>query len=240
MASFFYIIPIFVVFTLWLSFLSFMAPTISGPEEIALRFPTSFDDLFSLSKLFKAYLESNRTYMFCLFISAYLYKQAFCIPGSALLNILGGAIFGLWTALPLCCFLTGLGATLSYLLSKSFAEDLVLHFWSKEVDRIRTKIASHNDELLFFLLSLRLMPLTPNWLLNLISPIVGVPLPLFFITVFLGLIPYNYICIQAGAMLGSISSFDDVLTSKTMLQLSGLAFVVIIPGIVKRYVKLEK
>lgn len=235
MANFFYIIPIFISSTLWLSFLSYMAPTVAGSKETTLTFPTSIQDLFKLSLLFKIYLENNKTYMFILFISAYLYKQAFCIPGSALLNVLGGAIFGLWVALPLCCLLTGVGATLSYLISRTFAEHLVMHFWSREVELLRTKISMHSDKLLFYLLSIRLMPLTPNWLLNLMSPIVGVPLPLFYITVFLGLIPYNYICIQAGAMLVDISSFDDVFTWKIILQLSVLALVVFtIPRLIGR------
>lgn len=225
MANFLFGIPIFVVATLWLSFLTYLAPSVPESEENPLKFPTSFDDVFKLSKLFKSYHETNRIYMLGLFISAYLYKQAFSIPGSALLNILGGNIFGFWTSLPLCCILTGIGATLSYTMSKVFAADLVTRIWPNEVDKIRTKIINR-DNMFYYWLSLRLMPFTPNWLLNLISPIVGVPLHLFFITVFIGLIPYNYVCVQAGAMISNISSLNDVFTWTVFLQLGVMAIAV--------------
>lgn len=49
-----------------------------------------------------------------------------------------------------------------------------------------TQLRSDEGSLLFLLISLRLFPMTPNWLLNMASPLVGVPLPLFFLSVLIG------------------------------------------------------
>lgn len=230
------LLVIFGCSTAWLITLSKMAPSLVDFKEESIRFPTSFSDLTRLSALFQAYNKNNRLYMIILFTSAYLYKQTFCIPGSALLNVLGGAIFGLWTALPLCCVLTGAGATLSYLLSKQFAEHIVVRYWPEEIRNLKERIEFNKDRLIPYLLSLRLLPFTPNWLLNLISPVVGVPLHYFFVTAFLGLIPYNYICVQSGAMLSSFSSLNDILTWATFLKLTFLSFMALmVPKIIKKF-----
>ncbi|CAI8036392.1 Transmembrane protein 41A, partial [Geodia barretti] len=64
--------------------------------------------------------------------------------------------------------------------------------------------SSKGTELLLVLLSLRLFPMSPNWLLNLSSPLLGVPLHLFFISVLFGLLPYNFLCVQSGLMLAEL------------------------------------
>ncbi|CAH1392559.1 unnamed protein product [Nezara viridula] len=237
MSSLINLLVIFGCSTAWLITLSKMAPSLVDFKEESMRFPTSFNDLTRLSALFQAYNKNNRLYMIILFTSAYLYKQTFCIPGSVLLNVLAGAIFGLWTALPLCCVLTGLGATLSYLLSKQFAEQIVVHYWPEEVRNLKERVDFNKHRLIPYLLSLRLLPFTPNWLLNLISPVVGIPLHYFFVTAFLGLIPYNYICVQSGAMLSSFSSLNDILSWETFIKLTFLSIMVLItPKIIKTFI----
>ncbi|KAL1110466.1 hypothetical protein AAG570_007994 [Ranatra chinensis] len=177
----------------------------------------------------KIYYDQNWIYVVTLFCSAYLFKQAFVIPGSALLNILGGALFGITVALPLCCFLTCVGATCSYLISKFFCKELIKRKWPGNVNYLQIKVNENKNRLLYFLLFLRLFPMTPNWLINLVSPIVGIPLHLFTISVFIGLIPYNFLCVQAGSMLSSFSSLDDIFTYKTFMQLFIMALVALGP-----------
>lgn len=91
------------------------------------------------------------------------------------------------------------------------------------------QINENRQNLFWFLLFVRIVPFTPNWFLNIASPIVGIS-PLYFISsVFLGLMPYNFICVQAGQILDSISSLDDVFSKKVFAQMFGLALVMLIP-----------
>ncbi|KAF9964009.1 Transmembrane protein 41A [Modicella reniformis] len=60
------------------------------------------------------------------------------------------------------------------------------------------------------LLLIRLFPLTPYWFINLASPLVGVPVVPFMTSMFLGCMPYNYICAQAGAILSEIHELRDI------------------------------
>ncbi|KAM9128084.1 transmembrane protein 41A isoform 2-T2 [Pangshura tecta] len=84
--------------------------------------------------------------------------------------------------------------------------------------------------LFFFLLFLRLFPMTPNWFLNLASPILNIPVSQFFFSVLIGLIPYNFICVQTGAILSQITSLDAIFSWGTLLKLLAIAMVALIPG----------
>ncbi|CAI8041587.1 Transmembrane protein 41A, partial [Geodia barretti] len=86
----------------------------NGPS---LSFPSDMDQLRSLVSQLERLREEHYGRVLCVFCAAYLYKQTFAIPGSVFLNILGGAVFGVWVALPLVCLLSACGASLCYLLS---------------------------------------------------------------------------------------------------------------------------
>ena len=66
------------------------------------------------------------------------------------------------------------------------------------------------------------------------SGVLGVPIHLFFLTVLVGLGPYNYICVQTGDILTSIATLSDIFTLGTMLQLTGVALVALAPTIFVR------
>jgi uncharacterized membrane protein YdjX (TVP38/TMEM64 family) len=73
--------------------------------------------------------------------------------------------------------------------------------------------------LLVVLTGLRLLPLCPQWLVNLASPIIGVPLRVFFASALLGLLPYNFICVQTGSVLRELRSLDSLFRPTTLVQL---------------------
>eukprot|EP00794_Sanderia_malayensis_P017542 gene17542-19292_t len=175
-------------------------------SESRLKFPSSLDDLKDVTELIKYHKDENLGHAVLLFCSAYLYKQTFAIPGSVFMNILGGAIFGMWYGFPLVCLLTATGATFCYLLSKHFGKSIFMHLFPKQLAALQKKVDENNDGLMFFLLCLRLFPMSPNWFLNMASPILNVPIHYFFPSVFLGLMPYNFICCQAGCILSEITS----------------------------------
>jgi hypothetical protein len=95
-----------------------------------------------------------------------------------------------------------------------------------------------------YLISLRIFPFTPNFLLNLVSPIIGIPFFHFLLSVlfgnsdviiacllltFVGLLPYNLITTKAGGLLGSLSSLHAVFDKTNIAQLAMLALVAAIP-----------
>ncbi|RLN56210.1 hypothetical protein BBJ29_005014 [Phytophthora kernoviae] len=178
------------------------------------------------------------------FACIYVLKQTFAIPGSALLNVFAGAVLPLSLAFPLVCILTACGASCCFLLSKSLAsEDIVFSLSERllpgKLHALRQKVedARERGQLPFLLLFLRVFPFTPNWFLNMASPWLQVPLKLFAPSVAVGLLPYNFVTVHAGAMLSSLRSTSDLLDPRTMVVLVLLAIGMLIPALLKKKAK---
>ncbi|KAG7227487.1 hypothetical protein INR49_005301 [Caranx melampygus] len=254
------LVAVVVVATLYLYSLSLYLPagprrrpraaTEGGPEEPAeserqqdsaeetsrLKFPSDLEELRELAELLQFYKTEHTAYVLLLFCSAYLYKQSFAIPGSSFLNILAGAIFGPYEGLLLACVLTTVGSTMCYLLSQVFGKHYIVNLFPDKVSMLQKKVEENQDCLFFFLLFLRFFPMTPNWFLNMSAPIVNIPITFFFCSVFIGLLPYNFICVQTGVMLSEVSSLDDLFSWERLLQLLAIACVALLPSaLIRRY-----
>ncbi|CDQ92555.1 transmembrane protein 41A-A [Oncorhynchus mykiss] len=204
-------------------------------KEHRLKFPSDLVELRELAELLQFYKTEHTGYVLLLFCSAYLYKQSFAIPGSSFLNILAGALFGPWQGLVLACVLTTVGSTMCYLLSQAFGKRYITNLFPGQVSMLQRKVEENQSCLFFFLLFLRFFPMTPNWFLNMSAPIVNIPVTFFFFSVFIGLIPYNFICVQTGSMLSEVSSLDDLFSWGKVLQLLGIACVALLPGTLIRH-----
>ncbi|KAM6916359.1 transmembrane protein 41A-B [Xenentodon cancila] len=150
--------------------------------------------------------------------------------------MLAGAIFGPWEGLALACLLTTSGSTFCFLLSSVFGKQYVVHFFPDRVALLQRKVEDNRSSLFFFLLFLRFFPMTPNWFLNITCPVLNIPISIFFFSVLIGLIPYNFICVRTGSILSQISSLDDIFSWGTLAQLLAIAVMALVPGaLIKRY-----
>lgn len=196
-----------------------------------LRFPYSLDELRDLSSLLQLYQTEYWHYTLLLFSSAYLFKQTFSIPGSVFLNMLSGALYGAVEGGLLCCLLSAIGASFCHQLSDCCCRHLLAQLFPARIQLLTSKVHRNRHQMLSFLLFIRLFPVTPNWFVNVASPIVGVPLNLFAISVFIGLLPYNFICSHAGSLLSQLSSIDDLFSRSTLFLLVAMALVALLPTI---------
>ncbi|KAM9347645.1 transmembrane protein 41A-A [Symphorus nematophorus] len=211
-------------------------PADSSEDTRRLKFPSDLEELRELAELLQFYKTEHTGYVLLLFCSAYLYKQSFAIPGSSFLNILAGAIFGPYEGLLLACVLTTVGSTMCYLLSQAFGKRYIVNLFPDKVSMLQRKVEENQDCLFFFLLFLRFFPMTPNWFLNMSAPIVNIPITFFFCSVFIGLLPYNFICVQTGVMLSEVSSLDDLFSWERLLQLLAIACMALLPGaLIRRF-----
>ncbi|XP_029980325.1 transmembrane protein 41A-A [Sphaeramia orbicularis] len=203
----------------------------TADEPSRLTFPSDLEELRELAELLQFYKTEHTGYVLLLFCSAYLYKQSFAIPGSSVLNILAGAIFGPYQGLLLACVLTTVGSTLCYALSQAFGKQYIMNLFPDKVSMLQRKVEDNKDCLFFFLLFLRFFPMSPNWFLNMSAPIVNIPITFFFGSVFIGLLPYNFICVQTGVVLSEVSSLDDLFSWERLFQLMAIACMALLPGI---------
>ncbi len=165
--------------------------------------------------------------------------QTFAIPGPLILSIISGALFGKVKGFILVCVVSTLGASGCYLLSSSFARYFVFKFFSKRILQFKHSIEQNKDNLFFYMLFLRITPLLPNWLLNLSSPVVGVPYFYFISATFFGLMPANIMHVSMGSEIATMKQIGFDL--RIILFLLLLGFFALIPvGIKKLFSKYFK
>jgi len=216
-----------------LSFLYLIVRNAPG-EAGLLYFPSSLEDIRSLAGVLGVYRQLHPQYVLLLFSSAYLFKQTFAVPGSVFLNVLAGAIFGSYSGFILCCLLTACGASLCFFLARLVGEKAVASWFPQKLESFKLKLEENKAELPFFLLFLRLFPMSPNWALNMASGVLGVPIHLFFLSVLIGLMPYNYLCVTSGAILSEINDLADIVSWSNMARCATAALAALLPTLLLR------
>lgn len=228
---------IFSTATFYLYFLVTNLPDDHNQTNQKINFPKSFKQLHTLAEILQTYKNNHYYLVLLLFTSAYLYKQAFAIPGSVFLNILSGALYGPILGTFITSIFSAIGASCCYLFSKHIFGIIIAHYFNDKVTKIRQTInkQKQNGSLFNVLISLRFFPMSPNWLMNMSAPLCGVPLNIFSLSVFIGLIPYNYICAQAGSVVTSIEKVEDLMSFNVILTFIFMAFMAIVPVLFKNY-----
>ncbi|HTY69101.1 MAG TPA: TVP38/TMEM64 family protein [Alphaproteobacteria bacterium] len=171
------------------------------------------------------------------YIAAYILAVAFSVPGGIWFTIAGGFLFG--TALGGCYAVIGatLGATALFLAARSAAGDLLRARAGSALQRMEE---GFRRDAFNYLLILRLVPLFPFFLVNLVPAFLGVPLRTYVAATAVGIIPAVFVFASVGNGLGAV--FDaggekpHLLTPPVLVPLMGLAVLALIP-VVYRAVK---
>jgi uncharacterized membrane protein YdjX (TVP38/TMEM64 family) len=172
------------------------------------------------------------------YCAVYIFLQAFSIPGSFVMNLLGGVLYPVSQAVPLIAALTAVGSLCCYVFSSVFGKPFFrmlgllpkLEAFGRRVERARRE-----NTLLFFLLTIRAFPMSPHWFLNLTSYWVGVPAHLFTLSILVGKIPYVWAIVSAGAIVGDITADTKIISFEQQLMLAGLALLASAPAILMRF-----
>jgi uncharacterized membrane protein YdjX (TVP38/TMEM64 family) len=163
------------------------------------------DKILTLCLSVKKVADGQTVAVVSLVMTFYLLLQTFCIPGTVLLNTVMGVLVGVKVGLPMCVAAGTLGAascySLSQLLGSGFADRVDQRLMQgKGIPKLRAQVSKNRNELMAYLLFLRLTPVLPNWLINLASPIVGVPLRAFALATFIGITPQTYLSVRFGSI----------------------------------------
>jgi uncharacterized membrane protein YdjX (TVP38/TMEM64 family) len=148
------------------------------------------------------------------------------------LSILGGAVWGVIRALPLACCCVATGATLCYFISAALGPALLtLPKWKARLDKWADKIRDNKENMISFLIVLRIAPLPPHWVVNMVCPHVGIGIVPFWISTFLGIIGVTVIHTTIGGGLDQMTSADDfhLISWRNFFGLAAVVVGVMIP-----------
>lgn len=144
-----------------------------------------------------------------LFFLGYVLVTALSIPGAAVMTLAAGALFGLLQGVVLVSFASTIGATLAFLVARFGFRDALRARFGERLHDIDAGIARDGA---FYLLTLRLVPAFPFFLVNLLSGLTSLPLRTYYWVSQLGMLPATIVYVLAGTQLAQVRSLGDVLS----------------------------
>ena len=167
-------------------------------------------------------LEFTQTYYVLsvvVFILTYIVQTACSLPGATLMTLLGGFLFGSVLGMLYVNAGATIGATLAFLASRYLFHDWVQR---KFGDRLAAFQAGFSRNAFSYLLTLRLIPLFPFFLVNLLSGLTNVKTRTYIAATAIGIIPGSFVYTFAGRQLGTINSVAEIASPGVLLALSFL------------------
>lgn len=236
---------VIIVFIIFLSFLAiFLAiyvnlPQLNEQDRRHLKIPWNIDEVQNLANILNIYKSDYCYQVFFGLSFTYIFLQTFAIPGSIFLSILAGFLYPFYIALLLICICSTAGASLCFLISQLIGRRLLRTFMSQKIDNWSQQVQKHRHHLLNYIVFLRVTPFLPNWFINLVAPIVGVPLKPFAFGTFVGVAPPSFFAIQAGRTLHTLSEnhHHHQFSIMSILMLTFFACISLLPVFLKNQLK---
>ncbi|HHQ4477836.1 TPA: FAD-dependent oxidoreductase [Aeromonas veronii] len=163
-----------------------------------------------------------------LFLLIYVLSTALSLPGASLLTLGGSAVFGVAWGLLLVSFASTIGATLAFLSARFLLRDWVT---ARFGDKLATFHSGLAKEGAFYLLSLRLIPIFPFFLVNLLMGLTPIRVSTYYWVSQLGMLPGTFVYVLAGSELGQLTSTGNILSPGLMVALTLLG---LMPWLVKK------
>lgn len=175
-----------------------------------------------------------------LFILIYMAAVMLSLPGAAWLTVAGGLVFGSLAATAYAVAGATAGAVGVFLIARFLLGD-ALRSWgrTRAGPAIQRMEAGFRENALSYLLLLRLVPLFPFWLVNLVPAFLNMPLRLYIVGTFLGIIPGTFVYASVGEGLGAVVAaghrpdLDMILSIQVLGPLAGLALLAAVPILYK-------
>lgn len=154
------------------------------------------------------------------FFIIYVLGAALSVPGASIMTLAGGAIFGTLLGTVLVSFASTIGATLAFLVSRYLLRDTVQ---SKFGDRLASINDGFEKDGMFYLATLRLIPVIPFVAINLLMGLTPIRLFTYYLVSQIAMIPATLIYVNAGSQLATIESPGDILSLSLFLSFLLLA-----------------
>ncbi len=171
------------------------------------------------------------------YIVAYAFLIAFSIPGGAVFTIVGGFLFSLVPGTIYVVVGATIGASAVFIAARTGLGDLLR---AKAGPAMKRMEDGFKQNALSYLLVLRLIPIFPFWLVNLVPAFLGVPLRTYVLGTFFGIIPGTFVYVSVGNGLGEIFAAGEspdlgiIFRPAILLPILGLALLSLLPVVYKR------
>ncbi len=154
------------------------------------------------------------------FAGLYIVVTALSLPGATVLTLFAGAVFGLVEGVVIASFSASIGATLAMLVSRYVLRDTVREKFGKRLARIDAGVQREGG---FYLFALRLVPVFPFFVINLVMGLTAIRVWTFYVASQLGMLAGTIVYVNAGRQLGQLESLGGILGWRVLLAFAALA-----------------
>lgn len=173
-------------------------------------------DYFNQQREFIERWQSERPVMTALiFALIYILVTALSLPGAAVLTLISGALFGLLWGLVIASVASTVGATLAFLIARSVLRDWVQSKFSTHLSAINEGIKKDGE---FYLLTLRLVPVFPFFIINLVMALTPIKVTTFYWVSQVGMLAGTAVYVNAGTQLAQIDSPAGIISPQMILS----------------------
>ena len=165
------------------------------------------------------------------FVGLYLFLTTLSIPGSIILTLLSGAIFGIWMGTFWVSLSSTVGACLAFLMSRYFFRDYFAKKFRQQFSKMNYRVKKEGIPYLF---TLRMIPVSPYVVINIVMGLTEMRLFPFAWVTLLGMLPGSFLYVLAGKKIASIREISDIISWEIALALSALG---LIPPAVRWFMK---
>lgn len=204
---------------------------------VALFFDMGLDQYLTLGVLkesqgrFAVMLEQSPWRVTLIAFVLYVVVVALSFPGATIMGLAMGALFGLWYGTLLVSFASTIGATLAFLTSRYLLRDYVQRYFGDRLKGVNEGMAKDGALYLFML---RLVPIFPFFLINLLMGLTQIRTRTFYWVSQLGMLAGTLVYVNAGTQLASINNLSDIMSPEVLLSFALLG---VFPLIAKRLVR---
>lgn len=175
--------------------------------------------LKSSQQSFANYYAEHPATTILIYFSIYVLMCALSFPGAAVVTLAGGALFGVVVGTLVVSFASTLGATLAFLSSRFLLRDWVKNKFGARLDAIDAGIKKEGP---FYLFMLRIAPVVPFFLVNLLMGLTAIPTLTYFWVSQVGMLAGTIVYVNAGTQLGQLESLRGILSPTLILSFVAL------------------
>jgi len=197
----------------------------------------SFSELKDRQAELQALVSQHPFTAAAIYFFIYIIVTAVSLPGAAILTLAGGALFGVTQGTILVSFASTIGALFAYLVARYFLHDFVQNKFSDRLAVINKKV---KQEGAFYLLFLRLVPVFPFFLVNLVMALTPIRPWTFYWVSQLGMFPATIIYVNAGTQIAKISSPGDIASPALLIALALLGLLPLITKSLMSFIKNQR
>ncbi len=191
-------------------------------------------DFFSIASVSNLYSEighkvsKNYLAYYLFFFLIYFLVAVFALPIAAILCLLIGALFGLIPGILLASFASSLGALVCFLISRYLFKNFIEKKFKKPIKTINAGIEKDG---LYYLFFVRMTPIFPFFLINLVFSVTKIKALQFYIISQIGMLLGTLLFINAGTQISKINSIEDILNKYVIIS---LVLIALIPIVIKK------